>query len=128
MYAKWCCTWTVCEHAALLAYVFSPEYQVPGKLVVETPALRKKNNSIRGTAGLKLKLLMKEIAKQIRLAEEAVDEQAGVHHDGSASAPAEAPTGCRGGATTGKGGRPAIGGRGGPTSGEVCPDRARISV
>jgi hypothetical protein len=55
------------EHTALLAYVFSPAYQVPEKLVAETPALRKKTNSIRGTAGLKRILLIKEKAKQKKL-------------------------------------------------------------
>ena len=44
--------------------VFSPEYKVPDKLVAETPALRKKTNSNRGTAGLKRKVLVKEIVRQ----------------------------------------------------------------
>ena len=61
---KWCCKWTVCEHTGLVASVFSPEYKVPDKLVVETPALRKKTNSIRGTAGLKRKQLIREISRQ----------------------------------------------------------------
>ena len=60
---KWCCKWTVCEHTALLAYVFCPDYQVPAILVAETPALRKKTNSIRGTAGVKRRELMRKIAK-----------------------------------------------------------------
>ncbi len=37
---------------------------MPEKLVAETQALRKKTNSIRGTAGLKRKVLIKEITKQ----------------------------------------------------------------
>jgi len=61
---KWCCKWTVCEHTALLAYVFSPEYQVQEKLVAEAPALRKKTNSIRGTAGIEQRELIRKIAKQ----------------------------------------------------------------
>ncbi len=61
---KWCCKWTVCHHTALLAYVFNPDYQVPEILVAETPALRKKTNSIRGTAGVRRRELMKKIAKQ----------------------------------------------------------------
>ena len=61
---KWCCKWTVCEHTSLLAYVFSPEYQVPEIIVAETPVLRKKTNSIRGTAGVKRRELIKNIAKQ----------------------------------------------------------------
>ncbi len=60
---KWCCKWTVCEHTSLLAYVFCPDYQVPEILVAETPALRKKTNSIRGTAGVKRRELMKKLAK-----------------------------------------------------------------
>jgi hypothetical protein len=60
---KWCCKWTVCEHTSLLAYVFCPDYQVPEILVAETPALRKKTNSIRGTAGVKRRELMRKIAK-----------------------------------------------------------------
>ncbi len=61
---KWCCKWTICEHTALLAYVSSPAFQVQEVLVAETQALRKKTNSIRGTARLKRKLLIKEFAKQ----------------------------------------------------------------
>ena len=61
---KWCCKWTVCQHTSLVASVFSPAYKVPDKLVAETPALRKKTNSIRGTAGLKRKVLVKEIVRQ----------------------------------------------------------------
>ena len=60
---KWCCKWTVCEHTGLLAYVFCPDYQVPEILVAETPALRKKTNSIRGTAGVRRRELIKKIAK-----------------------------------------------------------------
>ncbi len=48
---------------ALLAYVFCPDYQVPEILVVETPALRKKTNSIRSTAGVRRRELIKKIAK-----------------------------------------------------------------
>ena len=63
---KWCCKWTVCEHTALLAYVFSPDYEVPEILVAETPALRKKTNSIRGTAGVRRRELIRKIAKNKR--------------------------------------------------------------
>ena len=62
---KWCCKWTVCQHMSLVASVFSPAYKkVPDKLVAETPALRKKTNSIRGTAGVRREVLIKEIARQ----------------------------------------------------------------
>jgi hypothetical protein len=61
---KWCMKWTVCEHTVLVASVFSAAYKVPDKLVAETPALRKKTSSIRGTAGLRRKLLIKEISRQ----------------------------------------------------------------
>ena len=44
--------------------VISPAYKVPDKLVAETPALRKKTNSIRGTAGVRRKVRIKEIARQ----------------------------------------------------------------
>ncbi len=37
---------------------------MPEELVAETLALRKKTNSIRGTAGLERKLLIKKIAEQ----------------------------------------------------------------
>ena len=47
-----------------MASVFSPAYKVPDNLIAETPALRKKTNSIRGTAGVRRKKLMKEIARQ----------------------------------------------------------------
>ncbi len=47
-----------------MASVFSAAYKVPDKLVAETPALRKKTSSIRGTAGLRRKLLIKEINMQ----------------------------------------------------------------
>ena len=47
-----------------MASVSSPEYKVPDKIGSEMPALRKKTNSIRGTAGLKRKLLIKEFARQ----------------------------------------------------------------
>ena len=49
---------------SLVASVFSPAYKVPDILVAETPALRKKTNSIRGTAGVRRKMLIKEIARQ----------------------------------------------------------------
>jgi hypothetical protein len=61
---KWCMKWTVCEHTVLVASVFSAAYKVPDKLVAETPALRKKTSSIRGTAGLRRKLLVEETARQ----------------------------------------------------------------
>jgi hypothetical protein len=61
---KWCCKWTICEHSALLAHVFSPAYRVQEVLVAETLALRKKTNAIRGTAGLRRKSVIKEIATQ----------------------------------------------------------------
>ena len=47
-----------------MASVSSQEYKVPDKLVAETPTLLKKTSSIRGTAGLKGKLLIKELAIQ----------------------------------------------------------------
>ena len=61
---KWCMKWTVCEHKVMVASVFSAAYKVPDKLVPETLALRKKTSSIRGTAGLRIKLLIKEIDMQ----------------------------------------------------------------
>ena len=61
---KWCCKWVVCQHTSLVASVFSPAYKVPDILVAETPALRKKTNLIRGTAGVRRKKLIKEIAMQ----------------------------------------------------------------
>ena len=54
----------ICEHASLVASVFSPAYKVLDNLIAETPALRKKTNSIRGTAGVRRKMLIKEIARQ----------------------------------------------------------------
>jgi hypothetical protein len=56
--------WTICGHTALLTSVFDPEVQVPGNLVAETPALRKKCSKIRGTAGPRKAWLLKQIAKQ----------------------------------------------------------------
>ena len=47
-----------------MASVFSPVYKVPDNLIAETPALRKKTNSIRGTAGVRRKMLIKEVARQ----------------------------------------------------------------
>ena len=47
-----------------MASVFSPAYKVPDNLIAETPALRKKTNSIRGTAGVRRKMLIKDIARQ----------------------------------------------------------------
>ena len=61
---KWCMKWTVCEHTVLVASVFSAAYKVPDNLVAETTALRKKTSSIRGTAGLRRKLVIKEISRQ----------------------------------------------------------------
>ena len=61
---RWCCKWTVCEHTDLVASVFSPKYKVPGKLIAATPALRKKTNSVRGTAGVRRKRLLMEIRQQ----------------------------------------------------------------
>ena len=61
---RWCCKWTVCEHTALVASVFSPKYKVPGKLIAATPALRKKTNSVRGLAGLRRKRALMEIRQQ----------------------------------------------------------------
>ena len=60
---KWNNKWTVCEHTGLVASVFSGEYEVPNLLIAATPALRKKTSSIRGTAGVRRKHLMKELAK-----------------------------------------------------------------
>ena len=61
---KWCCKWVICEHTSLVASVFSPAYKIPDNLIAETPALRKKTNSIRGTAGVRRKMLIKDIARQ----------------------------------------------------------------
>ena len=61
---RWCCKWTVCEHTALFASVFSPKYRVPGKLIAATPALRKKTNSIRGLAGVRRKRALAELRQQ----------------------------------------------------------------
>ena len=61
---KWCCKWTVCEHSSLVASVFSPKYNVPVKLIAETPPLRKKTNSVRGIAGPRRKRAMMEIRRQ----------------------------------------------------------------
>ena len=61
---KWCCKGVICEHTSLVASVFSPAYKVPDNLIAETPALRKKTNSIRGTAGVRRKMLIKEVARQ----------------------------------------------------------------
>ena len=47
----------------LVASVFSPAYKVPDKLAAETPALRTKTNSIRGTAGVRRRHLLKELSK-----------------------------------------------------------------
>ena len=43
--------------------VVSGEYKVSDKLIAATPALRKKTSSIRGTAGVRRKHLLKELAK-----------------------------------------------------------------
>jgi hypothetical protein len=61
---KWCMKWMVCEHTVLVPSVFIAAYQVPDKLVAETLALRKETRTIREAAGLKRKLLIKEIARQ----------------------------------------------------------------
>ena len=60
---KWNYKWTECEHTGLVASVFSWEYKVPDKLIAATLALRKKTSSIRGTAGVRRKHLLKELAK-----------------------------------------------------------------
>ena len=60
---KWNYKWTVCEHTGLVASVFSEEYKVPDLLIAATPALRKKTSSNRGTACVRRKHLMKELAK-----------------------------------------------------------------
>ena len=44
--------------------VFSPKYKVPVKLIAATLALRKKTNSVRGTAGVRRKHVMVEIRRQ----------------------------------------------------------------
>ena len=46
-----------------MASVFSPADKVPDKLVAVTPALRKKTSSIRGTAGVRRRHLLKELSK-----------------------------------------------------------------
>ena len=60
---KWNYKRAVCEHAGVVVSVFSGEYKVPDKLIAATPALRKKTSSIRGTAGVRRKHLLKELAK-----------------------------------------------------------------
>ena len=47
-----------------MASVFSPKYEVTVKLIAATPALRKKTNSVRGTAGVRRKRVMMEIRQQ----------------------------------------------------------------
>ena len=47
-----------------MASVFSPKYKVPFNLIAETPALRKKTNSIRGLAGQRRKRAIIELRKQ----------------------------------------------------------------
>ena len=47
-----------------MASVFSPKYKVPVNLIAETPALRKKTNSIRGLAGQRRKKAIIELRKQ----------------------------------------------------------------
>ena len=61
---KWCCKWTVCEHSTLVASVFSDKYSVPVKRIAETPALRKKTNSVRGLAGPRRRKAILEIQRQ----------------------------------------------------------------
>ena len=60
---KWNYKWTVCEHTGLVASGSSGEYKVPDLLIAATPAQRKKTSSIRGTAGVRRKHLLKELAK-----------------------------------------------------------------
>ena len=59
-----CQKWTVCEHSALLASLFRADVEVPHNLVAETPALRKKCNKLRGTAGPRRARILKAIAKE----------------------------------------------------------------
>ena len=59
-----CQKWTVCEHSALLASLFRDDVEVPHNLVAETPALRKKCNKLRGTAGPRRARILKAIAKE----------------------------------------------------------------
>ena len=47
-----------------MASVFSPKYKVPVKLIAETPALRKKTNSVRGLAGPRRRKAILEIQRQ----------------------------------------------------------------
>ena len=47
-----------------MASVFSPKYKVPVNIIAETPALRKKTNSIRGLAGQRRKKAIIELRKQ----------------------------------------------------------------
>ena len=56
--------WTLCEHTSLVASLFLPYLVVPDKLVAETPALSKKCNKLRGTAGPRRARIIKEIAKE----------------------------------------------------------------
>ena len=51
------------RHTGLVISVFSRDYEVPDQLVAGTPALRKKTNSIRGTEGVKRKMV-RIISKQ----------------------------------------------------------------
>jgi hypothetical protein len=59
-----CQKWTLCEHSALLESLFRPDIEVPDNLVAETPALRKKCNKLRGTAGPRRARILKAIAKE----------------------------------------------------------------
>ena len=83
--------WTVCEHTVLVASVFSAAYKVPDNLVAETPALRKKTSSIRGTAGLRRKLLIKEISRQKKQSTNKLAYMNKAVHPQPAPAPAPAP-------------------------------------
>ena len=59
-----CQKWTLCEHTALMEYLFRSDIEVPDNLVAATPALRKKCNKLRGTAGPRRARILKEIAKE----------------------------------------------------------------
>ena len=59
-----CQKWTLCEHSALIASLFRADVEVPDNLVAETPALRKKCNKLRGTAGPRRARILKMIAKE----------------------------------------------------------------
>ena len=59
-----CKKWTLCEHTSVVASLFRNDDVVPDNLVAVTPALHKKRNKLRGTAGPRRARIIKEIAKE----------------------------------------------------------------